>query len=97
MSDFFDQETADELNVGEDNVSDYDAALKLLSKRKQTSTETETDGPLRLATHREYYLNVETGQTQWVQPYRPRTFLCTELEIDAFVTMIIYNDFLLKW
>lgn len=91
-----DPDSANDTNqIDDENSSEYERLFQ--NPKFSEDEDTNTDGPFRQCTNREYFLNVETGLTQWVRPYRQKTFSTSDLEIDAFVTVVIHNDILLKW
>ena len=46
---------------------------------------------------RYYYVNLKNKRTQWTRPYHERTFFCSEIEIDAFITIVLKHDILANW
>ena len=48
----------------------------------------------RKPTFRDYYLNTKTGMTQWTRPYHQKTFNAPDIEIEAFIAIIMYRDIL---
>ena len=50
----------------------------------------------RKITNHDYHINLETGVSQWMKPYRYRTFYCHDLEIDSFLYLLIRRDIFLK-
>ena len=45
---------------------------------------------------RDYYLNTVTNKTQWSKPYHTKTFVCNEIEVDAFVYIMLTYDIIPK-
>lgn len=39
-----------------------------------------------------YYVNLKTKKTQWTRPYHERTFFSNDIEIDAFIAIILKYD-----
>jgi hypothetical protein len=54
--------------------------------------ESYRDVPIRKATYRHYYVNLDNGISQWTPPYRKRTFYNRDLEIDNFVSLCLFYD-----
>lgn len=48
----------------------------------------------RKPTFQDYYINLKSVTTQWTKPYRPRTFFCHEIELNAFLTILLHRDIL---
>jgi hypothetical protein len=41
---------------------------------------------------RDFYFNTVTKKTQWSKPYHSKTFVCSEIEVDAFIYILLAND-----
>jgi hypothetical protein len=41
---------------------------------------------------RDYYFNTMTSKSQWSKPYHTKTFVCSEIEVDAFVYIMLSYD-----
>ena len=45
---------------------------------------------------RDYYFNTLTSKSQWSKPYHTKTYVCSEIEVDAFVYVMLSYDVMPK-
>lgn len=74
----------------EDNYSAVVTTMNPLSGEGKSTN--NTNNSIRNGSNREFWVNLETSISQWVRPYYDHTFRSQDIEIEAFVYIVLKFD-----
>jgi hypothetical protein len=80
----------DEDYPDDDNNHTSSGSIQARSKLRQLQNRKRHHG-------RYYYVNAKSKRTQWTRPYHERTFYSSEIEVDAFIAIVLKHDILANW
>lgn len=76
-----------------DHEDNFSASVTLMNAASEGKTGA---GNSKLGTNREFWVNLDTAISQWVRPYYENTFRSQDIELDAFVYIVIRFDLMAR-